>query len=98
MSATAGAFNHSANILQPAFNGDLCSAFKCQAANDPVFEGLSAKATIEARAGLAALNGATSYSFGNELGMAAKLSGLDIRTIEAPAAQNAPVFKQENNF
>jgi len=91
------AYNFQAN-LKTGFDGDLCGAFACQAANDPVFEDLNAQQAIEARAALSGVAGATSYSFGNSPGLASGLSGLSIATLEAPATQTGPAFKQENNI
>ena len=85
-------FNSTSNLTQSGFNGDLCATFACQAANDPVIEGLSAKQTIEARAALSGI--AKSTAFGNSPGMAqAALSGIEISTVPPTSPSNTPAYK-----
>lgn len=87
-------FNSSARTGRSGFDGDLCATFKCQAANDPQFEGLSAKDTIEARAGLAGIaNNNKSTAFGTPGLAQAALAGMAINTVPLTTAPNVPTNK-----
>lgn len=87
-------FNKNADLLGPRFNGDLTQTFKFQAANDPIFEGLSAQATIAARAGVGELvNGGPTHSIGNSPGLTvAALQGIQLNIAPLPQS-TGPVVK-----